>query len=59
MICPKCNVEMVKGQAIHPKGETNARYFAPFDKILKHNEVHLIPVLKCPKCGFSDDDLTK
>lgn len=55
MICPKCNVEMVKGQAIHP----NARYFAPFDKILKHDEVHLIPVLKCPKCGFSDDDLTK
>lgn len=50
---------MVKGQAIHPKGEANARYFAPFDKILKHDEVHLIPVLKCPKCGFSDDDLTK
>ena len=53
MLCPKCNVEMVKGIAIDPERDAYARGIVPQIRYLK--DPQLIDVLKCPKCGYSDD----
>jgi Zn-finger nucleic acid-binding protein len=54
MICPKCNIEMIMGIAIDPKFDHRAHYIMSV-KPLSHDEVDIINVLKCPKCGHSDD----
>jgi predicted RNA-binding Zn-ribbon protein involved in translation (DUF1610 family) len=55
MICPKCDEKMEWGIAIHPGYEEDARYIMPQTFILNSETIKIIDVLKCPKCGFSDD----
>jgi len=55
MYCRKCgHTKLEIGIAIDPKYE-EGRYFAPYIKILKAEEVKSIHCYKCPKCGWSDD----
>lgn len=54
MRCPRCDVDMVDGIAIDPKREDGAIYLFP-KAPLSYVDVDLIVVLKCPKCGHSDD----
>lgn len=54
MVCPRCDVEMVPGIAIDPKREENVLYAFPL-RPLAYEDVDLIVVMKCPKCGHSDD----
>ena len=58
MKCPKCNIEMIVGIALKHQCEVGARYIAP--RTYEYMETpEIIKCLKCPKCGYSDDDLTK
>mgnify|MGYP003353498651 CR=1 FL=1 len=55
MYCPDCgNIKLEMGIAIDPKyvGHT----IVPTQRTLKPEEVKLIDCIKCPKCGWSDDD---
>lgn len=54
MVCPRCDVEMVVGKAIKPKDGGLCRVY-PLDEVLSADELEIIPVFKCPKCGHSDD----
>jgi len=56
MNCPKCGTEMKLGRAIDPIEESNCHYFAP-QPLINSETLRLIDVLKCPKCGHSDDEL--
>ena len=51
MKCPKCNVEMKWGIAIDPNVQGSIVPIA--NKTV--DTLKLIDVLKCPKCGYSDD----
>lgn len=54
MICPKCKVEMVIGQAI--QSDEHCRYIAPGQKTpITAETLEIIPCWKCPQCGHSDD----
>jgi len=54
MKCPRCyNTEMVAGQAIKQIYETRGCFPGPIT--MNADEIKLIPCLKCPKCGHSDD----
>lgn len=53
MICKRCNIGMVKGKAIDPKYDEHARYIVGTHP-LKHKEVELIDVWKCPACGHTE-----
>ncbi len=54
MLCPRCDIEMKWGIAIDPHSDANARYIVPRAP-LTIKDIELIDVLKCPKCGYSDD----
>lgn len=54
MICQKCKVEMVKGQAIE-SGAVDYRFCFFAVPRITYKTLKLIPCLKCPKCGYSDD----
>ncbi len=54
MICPKCAVEMLPGQAL-PSDDPNERPIVACITILNADTAHLIDCWKCPKCGHSDD----
>jgi Zn-finger nucleic acid-binding protein len=54
MLCPRCHVELKWGIAINPHIDANARYIVPQEP-LTIKDIELIDVLKCPKCGYSDD----
>lgn len=56
MKCPKCDVDMVKGKAIKSNEETNCRYLVPI-QLINADTLEIISVLKCPKCGYSDDNM--
>jgi len=47
---------MKLGRAIDPIEESNCHYFAP-QPLINSETLRLIDVLKCPKCGHSDDEL--
>lgn len=51
MLCKRCGVAMTHGVAIKPQYEHNAFYHvpAPIPKL------QMINVLKCPKCGHSEN----
>lgn len=55
MKCPRCNVEMVKGQAIDGFSGRPVRSIAAFQAVVDHKTLKLVECLKCPKCGHSDD----
>lgn len=50
MKCPKCDIEMKWGIAI----DYPTRGIVPTPLLTVRN-IELIDVLKCPKCGYSDD----
>lgn len=54
MHCPRCNIEMKWGIAISPDMEANALYIHR-PPMINTETLELIDVLKCPKCGYSDD----
>jgi Zn-finger nucleic acid-binding protein len=54
MICPRCDIEMVPGQAIQPDRKSNVLYIAE-PPMINFQTLRLIEVLKCPQCGYSDD----
>ena len=49
MTCPRCKIEMKPGKAF-VSGDFGC--FGPSPK-----DTELRPVLKCPECGHSDDEL--
>lgn len=54
MLCPRCKIEMKIGSAIKPNvtyGELTIVPVAP----IRARELEVIKVLKCPKCGYSDN----
>lgn len=54
MICPRCEIEMVRGRAIADGGiDTSGCFFAPVVNNAK--TMKLIDCWKCPQCGHSDD----
>jgi hypothetical protein len=53
MKCKICDIEMVIGDAINPRYDENALYIAPQGTINNDN-LEIIKVWKCPKCGHSD-----
>lgn len=55
MICPKCNIEMIKGIALKPLFEVGCRHIAPRNITYMLDKPEIIECLKCPKCGYSDD----
>lgn len=60
MKCPKCNVDLVLGQAIRtygPGGPERPCFGGP--PILTIDNLSFQFCGKCPKCGFSDDDVTE
>ena len=57
MKCPKCKIDMVDGIAIKPIEEENCRYIVP-QPLITNETLEIIEVLKCPKCGYSNDDLS-
>ena len=54
MKCVRCDIEMELGIAIKPDMEANALYVCP-QPMINAETLELIDVLKCPKCGYSDD----
>jgi hypothetical protein len=54
MKCPRCNIDMVIGQAIEPSYDENARYILPPQNIT-YQTMKIITCFKCPSCGHSDD----
>jgi hypothetical protein len=54
MNCPRCDIEMKLGIAIRPEMEWNALYVCQ-QPMINAETLELIDVLKCPKCGYSDD----
>lgn len=54
MKCPKCNVDMMIGQAIKPQSVANAIYVVP-PLSITYQTMKIIQCFKCPKCGYSDD----
>ena len=60
MICPRCKVEMVDGFALPEQYEPGniCRGFG-HGHIVTADNLELIPCLKCPSCGFSDDGACK
>lgn len=55
MRCPKCDTTMVKGIAIDPGDMGNCRTIAQMDYRINAETLKIIDVLKCPKCGHSDN----
>lgn len=55
MRCPKCDATMEKGIAIDSVDSGRCRYLVQFDQTITSETLRLIDVLKCPKCGHSDD----
>lgn len=53
MICPRCGVEMILGQAIDPKRDERAIYFLP-QYPLSVEQMDIIDCYKCPMCGHSE-----
>ena len=53
MKCKICDIEMVIGDAIKPRGMEGALSIAPLGYI-NHKDLEIIKVWKCPKCGHSD-----
>lgn len=53
---PKCKIKMVIGQAIRSNLEVNTRYLTG-KPLINHETLELIDVLKCPKCGYSDNGI--
>ena len=56
MKCQRCDIEMEFGIAIKPDKEVNALYIHP-PPMINAETLELIDVLKCPKCGYSDDGI--
>ncbi len=56
MLCPRCNVELKLGIAIDPRTDKNTLFYRQ-QYPLTADELELINVLKCPKCGYSDDGI--
>lgn len=55
MICSKCNIEMVIGQAIDPGYEDGCRRMVGhIDLTITDDTLELIDVWKCPNCGHSE-----
>lgn len=52
--CPKCEIELVDGIAIKPDMVKNA-FYCIRPPMINAETLRLINVLKCPKCGYSDD----
>jgi Zn-finger nucleic acid-binding protein len=57
MLCPRCHVELKWGIAIDSHTDPDAKYIAPQGRFTA-KDVELVDVLKCPKCGYSDDGAT-
>ncbi len=55
MKCPKCDVELDLGKAIDYDDRGNVCTGFGGSIYLKGNQVKLVDVLKCPKCGHSED----
>lgn len=55
MICPKCKIEMQLGIAIDtgPYGHNCILCTSP--ALINKDTLKIVDVLKCPKCGHSDD----
>ena len=53
MECKYCKIEMMVGEAIKPAIECDALTIMPVAPI-KFEELEVIPVYKCPKCGHSE-----
>lgn len=54
MKCPKCNVEMKPGIAIESK-YTRCCLVIMAPVLTNAENMRIINVLKCPKCGHSDE----
>jgi hypothetical protein len=52
--CPRCDVTLELGFAIQPNIESGALTILPVAPI-QSQDLTLIPVLKCPMCGHSED----
>jgi len=57
MKCPHCNIELVLGLAIKPDPLFGVTTISPCQQIVNSKTLQLINVLKCPKCGYSDDGI--
>jgi hypothetical protein len=55
MLCPRCKVELLPGIAIDPGSKGIARRIMDCHYIADAKTIEIIDVLKCPKCGYSDD----
>ncbi len=57
MLCPKCKVELVTGMAIEPGSRGVSRSINGYQYVSNAETMEIIEVLKCPKCGYSDDGI--
>lgn len=53
MKCPRCNVDMVIGEAI--KSENSRSLSIVPQPLITFETMEIIPCWKCPLCGHSDD----
>lgn len=56
MRCPRCDVDMILGQAIDAGPDYN-RAIVFCQHIINASNLKLIDCFKCPKCGHSDDGI--
>lgn len=54
MNCPKCGTPMIDGQAIQTSA-TNYRACFHYAPTITYATLEIIPCMKCPSCGHSDD----
>lgn len=57
MRCPRCNTQLVRGQAIKPNRDPNTRYVSGILPVITADTMELIDVVKCPSCGNSEGEL--
>jgi hypothetical protein len=55
MKCPKCKIDMVKGIAIEASEPNYCGCLFTIPKITAET-LKIIECMKCPICGYSDDD---
>lgn len=56
MICPICNTNMKLGIALKTKSMVGVRTIVP-QPFYYMKTPDIISCMKCPKCGYSDDDV--
>ena len=58
MICPRCDVELVPGIAINPGSRGIPDHaIVSSQYVANASTLQIINILKCPKCGYSDDGI--